>query len=133
MSPPPPPPRGINLGTEVGMAAAGTAGVAIAGGLAAGWNVIGAVAENLPWIGVAYHMLNEIADIVDTKNALQVCMYPFEYFHDVLSAAVYCRVRYIHAWFSPGCFWIGLCLNGLVLHSRYLWQARQPLCWYVVV
>lgn len=54
------------------MAAAGTAGVAIAGGMAAGWNVIGVVAENLPWIGVAYHMLNEIADIVDTKNAMQV-------------------------------------------------------------
>lgn len=56
----------------MGMAAAGTAGMAIAGGLAAGWNVIGVVAENLPWIGVAYHMLNEVADIVDTKNAMQV-------------------------------------------------------------
>lgn len=59
-------------GEEARMAAAGTAGMAIAGGMAAGWNVIGLVAENLPWIGVAYHMLNEIADIVDTKNAMQV-------------------------------------------------------------
>lgn len=56
----------------MGMAAAGTAGMAIAGGLTAGWNVIGLLAENLPWIGVAYHMLNEVADIVDTKNAMQV-------------------------------------------------------------
>lgn len=62
------------------MAAAGTAGMAIAGGLTAGWNVIGLVAENLPWIGVAYHMLNEIADIVDTKNGMQVCTrLPFTY------------------------------------------------------
>lgn len=54
------------------MAAAGTAGMVIAGGMAAGWNVIGLVAQNLPWIGVAYHTLNEIADIVDTKNSMQV-------------------------------------------------------------
>lgn len=59
-------------GTTAGMAAAGTAGVVIAGGMAAGWNVLGIVAENIPWIGVAYHMLNEIADIVDTRNAMQV-------------------------------------------------------------
>eukprot|EP00903_Cladosiphon_okamuranus_P015667 g14469.t1 len=58
-------------GGDVGVAAAGTAGMAIAGGLTAGWNVIGLVAQNLPWIGVAYHMLNEIADTVDTKNAMQ--------------------------------------------------------------
>lgn len=44
----------------------------IAGGMAAGWNVVGVLAENLPWVGVAYHMLNEIADMVDTKGALQV-------------------------------------------------------------
>lgn len=54
------------------MAAAGTAGMVVAGGMAAGWNVIGLLAENLPWIGVAYHMLNEIADIVDTRNSMQV-------------------------------------------------------------
>lgn len=55
------------------MAAAGTAGMVVAGGINVGWNVLGVVAENLPWIGVAYHMLNEIADIVDTKNAMEVC------------------------------------------------------------
>ncbi|CAN0440080.1 unnamed protein product [Pylaiella littoralis] len=58
-------------GGEVGMAAAGTAGMIIAGGINAGWNVVGVMAENLPWIGVAYHMLNEIADMVDTKNAME--------------------------------------------------------------
>lgn len=71
------------------MAAAGTAGMAIAGGLAAGWNVIGLVAENLPWIGVAYHMLNEVADIVDTKNAMQVCFFLVQY-------------RKMQRWFSQG-------------------------------
>lgn len=62
-------------GSKAGIAAAGTAGVVIAGGMAAGWNVIGLLAENLPWIGVAYHLLNEIADIVDTKQGLQVDFY----------------------------------------------------------
>lgn len=59
-------------GTAAGVAAAGTAGVVIAGGMAAGWNVLGIVAENLPWVGVAYHMLNEIADMVDTKHGMEV-------------------------------------------------------------
>ncbi|CAM9908463.1 unnamed protein product [Scytosiphon promiscuus] len=66
-----PPPLVGFPGREVGMAAAGTAGMVVAGGMAAGWNVIGLLAENLPWIGVAYHMLNEIADIVDTRNGMQ--------------------------------------------------------------
>ncbi|CAM9187175.1 unnamed protein product [Pylaiella littoralis] len=61
----------VMSGREVGMAAAGTAGMVVAGGINVGWNVLGVVAENLPWIGVAYHMLNEIADIVDTKNAME--------------------------------------------------------------
>ncbi|CAN0434518.1 unnamed protein product [Pylaiella littoralis] len=61
----------VMSGGEEGMAAAGSAGMVIAGGLSAGWNVVGVVAEHLPWIGVAYHMLNEIADIVDTKNAME--------------------------------------------------------------
>ncbi|CAM9266255.1 unnamed protein product, partial [Sphacelaria rigidula] len=52
-------------------AAAGTAAAVIAGGMATGWNVVGVLAENLPWVAVAYHMLNEIADMVDTRNNMQ--------------------------------------------------------------
>lgn len=68
-SPPLPPlfPR-----SEVRVGAVGSAGAAITGGMALGWNMVGVLAEGLPWIGVAYHMLNQIADSVDTRNAMQV-------------------------------------------------------------
>lgn len=59
-------------GSAAGIAAAGTAGLAIAGTMAVGWNVVGLLAENLPWIGVAYNLLNEIIEIVDTKNGMKV-------------------------------------------------------------
>lgn len=62
------------IGTAAGVAAAGTAGMAIAGGTAAGWNMLGIVAEHLPWIGVAYQILNEIGDIVETKKGMEVLL-----------------------------------------------------------
>ncbi|CAM9513683.1 unnamed protein product [Ectocarpus fasciculatus] len=58
-------------GSEVRVGAVGSAGAAITGGMALGWNMVGVLAEGLPWIGVAYHMLNQIADSVDTRNAMQ--------------------------------------------------------------
>lgn len=56
----------------MGLAAAGTAGVVAAGGMAAGWNVLGLIADNLPWVGVAYYLLNDILDMVDTKHDMEV-------------------------------------------------------------
>lgn len=44
----------------------------IAGGMAAGLDVVGILAEHLPWVAVAYHMLKEIYDMVDTKNNMEV-------------------------------------------------------------
>ncbi|CAN0363125.1 unnamed protein product, partial [Ectocarpus sp. 12 AP-2014] len=58
-------------GGEVRVGAVGSAGAAITGGMALGWNMVGVLAEGLPWIGVAYHMLNQLADSVDTRNAMQ--------------------------------------------------------------
>lgn len=54
------------------MAAAGAAGMMIVGGLYQGWEVVSQVAETLPWIGVAFYLLNDLVDIVDTKFELEV-------------------------------------------------------------
>ncbi|CAB1102808.1 unnamed protein product [Ectocarpus sp. CCAP 1310/34] len=58
-------------GSEVRVGAVVSAGATIAGGMALGLNMVGVLAESLPWIGVACHMLNHIADSVDTRDAMQ--------------------------------------------------------------
>lgn len=57
------------------MAAMGAAGVMVVGGVYQGWEVVSRVAETLPWIGVAFYLLNDLVDIVDTKFELEVRCY----------------------------------------------------------
>lgn len=62
------------------MAAAGAAGVMLVGGVYQGWEVVSQVAETLPWIGVAFYLLNDLVEIVDTKFELEVrCHSPMSF------------------------------------------------------
>lgn len=84
-----------------GLAAVGATGVMIAGGVYYGWEVVSRVAETLPWIGVAFCLLNDLVDIADAKFELEVQPLPVfldaTLFCGLLVFRMGCICRHAHA------------------------------------